>query len=131
MELRKKKLEVDLQKNKLTKEVEKLKKENGTLKSKMEEVESVGDIFVLKSTLDELRLLSEVQRKEIGELKEQDQQVQMVSQMGESVKIIKQYEEMYEENKKTTEMLVVENQRLHAQNVDFKNSLDEGKKEFY
>lgn len=49
-----------------------MKKENDVLKKKMEEVESVGDIFVLKNTLDELKLLSEVQRKEIEELKGQN-----------------------------------------------------------
>ena len=62
------------------------------MKKKMEEVEQVGDIFVLKSTLDELKLLSEGQKKEILELKEENQQARKSSEMGESVRIIKKYE---------------------------------------
>jgi len=58
MELRKKKLEVEMERNKLVKENDRLRKENEIFKEKMEEVEAVGDVFVLKNALEELRLLN-------------------------------------------------------------------------
>jgi len=52
MELRKKKLEVEMERNKLVKENDRLRKENEIFKEKMEEVEAVGDVFVLKNALE-------------------------------------------------------------------------------
>lgn len=50
---------------KLSKELEKLRKENTDYKEKLVEIEKIGNILVLQSTIEELKLLTDSQNQEI------------------------------------------------------------------
>ena len=58
-----------MEKMKLSKELEKFKKENTEYKEKLVEIEKIGNILVLQSTIEELKLLTDSQNQEIEQLK--------------------------------------------------------------
>lgn len=58
-----------MEKMKLSKELEKFKKENTECKEKLVEIEKIGNILVLQSTIEELKLLTDSQNQEIEQLK--------------------------------------------------------------
>ena len=58
-----------MEKMKLSKELEKLRKENTEYKEKLVEIEKIGNILVLQSTIEELKLLTDSQNQEIEQLK--------------------------------------------------------------
>jgi hypothetical protein len=53
----------------------------------------VGDVFVLKNALEELKLLNESQKQEIEELRRSASEEKVLREMEETVLILKQYEE--------------------------------------
>ena len=58
-----------MEKMKLSKELQKLRKENTEYKEKLVEIEKIGNILVLQSTIEELKLLTDSQNQEIEQLK--------------------------------------------------------------
>jgi hypothetical protein len=51
------------------KEVEKLRKENGEFREKLLEIEKVGDVLLLQSSVEQLQALTRAQEEEIEQLK--------------------------------------------------------------
>jgi hypothetical protein len=53
----------------MSKEVERLRKENGNFMEKLAEIEKVGDVLLLQSTVEQLQALTRAQNEEIEQLK--------------------------------------------------------------
>ena len=72
----------------------------------------IGDVFALKSTLEELQLLAQVQKSEIAQMKVTNTQDPIQQELSEHVALLKTYQQHDQEQSTQIKALTAANRAL-------------------